>query len=379
MSVINKVLRELDQRHAIAASSNEAGPREVRPVRDPRQGDEWFWRIVAVLLLAALAWVGWVVYQVQPRRIATDIGIAAGETARRDAPRVVAEKKPAAAPEAVTAQAVAPAASATPPAAPNEPAGGLKLAQSIQTPIPETRPEPERVPAVVPEKSVAREPSRPVASAEPPKQKPAQKAASAPRVEKHELLPAPAQRAEAEFRRGAAFLQQGRVSDAEARFAAAIALDPRHEQARQALAAMLIEQRRLDEARNLLQAGLTVNPQQQQFGVALARIDMQRGDYASALEVLNRSRAGVLPSAESDAVLGSVLSRLGRDREAVDSYRAALGAAPDKGGTWLGLALSLENLGKRNEAADAYRRALATGTLTADVKQYAEQKVRQLR
>jgi MSHA biogenesis protein MshN len=87
----------------------------------------------------------------------------------------------------------------------------------------------------------------------------------------------------------------------------------------------------------------------------------------------------VLPTAESDAVLGSVLSRLGRDKEAVDAYRAALGAAPDKGGTWLGLALSLENLARRGEAADAYRRALATGTLTAEVKQYAEQKVRQLR
>src|SRR5258706_11067359 len=352
MSVINKVLRELDQRHAIAASSNESGPREVRPVRDPSQGHEWFWRFLAVLLVAALAWVGWLIARVQPRRIATDLGIAAGESARRDAPRAVAEKRP-----------VAAEPSATPPVSATEPAGGLKLAQSIQTPIPETRPEPEKVPAVV----------------EPPKSKPPQKAASTPRVEKHELTPAPAQRAEGEFRRGAAFLQQGRVSDAEARFAAAITLDPRHEQARQALAAMLIEQRRLDEARNLLQTGLTVNPQQQQFAVALARIDMQRSDYASALEVLHRSRAGVLPSPESDAVLGSVLSRLGRDREAVDAYRAALGAAPDKGGTWLGLALSLENLGRRNEAADAYRRALATGTLTADVKQYAEQKVRQLR
>ena len=359
MSVINKVLRELDQRHAIAASSNESGPREVRAVRDPSQGHEWFWRLVAVLLLAALAWVGWVIYQVQPRRIATDLGIAAGESARRDAPRAVTEKNPVAAEPA-----------ATPPVSATEPAGGLKLAQSIQTPIPETRPEPEKVPAVVPEKPAVREPR---------KLKPAQKSASTPRVEKHELTPAPAQRAEGEFRRGAAFLQQGRVSDAEARFAAAITLDPRYEQARQALAAMLIEQRRLDEARNLLQTGLTVNPQQQQFAVALARIDMQRGDYSSGLEVLNRSRAGVLPSPESDAVLGSVLSRLGRDREAVDAYRAALGAAPDKGGTWLGLALSLENLGRRNEAADAYRRALATGTLTADVKQYAEQKVRQLR
>src|SRR6266404_5789337 len=154
MSVINKVLRELDQRHAIAASSNESGPREVRPVRDPSQGHEWFWRLLAVLLLAALAWVGWVIYQVQPRRIATDLGIAAGESARRDAPRAVAEKRP-----------VAAEPSATPPVSATEPAGGLKLAQSIQTPIPETRPEPEKVPAVV----------------EPPKPKTPQKAASTPR------------------------------------------------------------------------------------------------------------------------------------------------------------------------------------------------------
>jgi len=94
-----------------------------------------------------------------------------------------------------------------------------------------------------------------------------------------------------------------------------------------------------------------------------------------ALEVLNRSRNGARPNAEYDAVRGSVLSRMGRDREAVEAYRAALRTAPDKGGTWLGLALSLESLDRRSEAADAYRRALASGTLTADVKQYAEQKV----
>ena len=120
------------------------------------------------------------------------------------------------------------------------------------------------------------------------------------------------------------------------------------------------------------------NPQQQ-FAVALARIHMERADYASAWEVLNRSRNDAQPSAEYDAVLGSVLSRMGRDREAVDAYRAALRTAPDKGGTWLGLALSLENLDRRAEATEAYRRALASGTLTAEVKQYAEQKIRQLR
>jgi MSHA biogenesis protein MshN len=343
MSVINKVLRELDQRHAIPDSPEDA-PREVRPVRDPGGGHEWLWRIVAALLLVALAWVGWVVYQMQPRRVATDLGIAAGETARRDGARL-AERK------------------ATPPPEPSafaaavlvvEPAGALKLAESIETPI--------GAPALRELKPKALAPVK-----------------IGPRVEKHELTPVPVQRAEIEFRRGVALLQQGRVSEAEARFAVAIGLDPAHEQARQALAAMLIEQRRLEEARRLLQEGLRVNPKQQHFAVALARIHIERADYAAALEGLNRGRDDSRPSAEYDAVLGSVLSRMGRDREAVEAYRAALRAAPDKGGTWLGLALSLENLDRRAEASDAYRRALASGTLTADVRQYAEQKIRALR
>jgi len=363
MSVINKVLRELDQRHAISASVQNAAPREVRPVRDPGEGHEWFWRIVAGLLLIALVWVGWVIYQIQPRRVATDLGIAAGESARREAAPVLAEAKPApsetktALPETKPVPAEAATAASS--------SGDLRLAQSIQTPIAATERAQER--------PVPREPRpKPVAAPQPP-------APSAPRVEKHELTPAPVQRAEAEFRRGAALLQQARVSEAEARFAAAIGLDPAHEQARQALAAMLIEQRRLEEARKLLEEGLHVNPQQQQFAVALARIYVERGDYATALDVLNRSRNEAQPSADYDAMLGSVLSRMGRDREAVEAYRGSLRAAPGKGGTWLGLALSLENLDRRGEAADAYRRALASGTLTADVKQYAEQKVRALR
>jgi MSHA biogenesis protein MshN len=352
MSIINKVLRELDQRHAIAESPDGGAPREVRPVPDPIPGHEWFWRILAVLLLVALAWVGWVYYQIYPRRIVTDLGIAAGEQARQNAPRpaeaTVAPPQPEAAPVATTVMAM------------TEPAG-LRLAESIATPITEPAP-PSQKPAAREPKTKAQGPTK-----------------IAPRVEKLELTPATVQRAEAEFRRGAALLQQGRVSEAESRFAVAIGLDPAHERARQTLAAMLIEQRRLEDARRLLQDGLRVNPRQQQFAIALARIYLERTDYPAALEVLNNGRNDAQPSAEYDAVLGSVLSRMGRDREAVEAYRAALRAAPDKGGTWLGLALALENLDRRAEAADAYRRALASGTLTADVRQYAEQKVRALR
>jgi MSHA biogenesis protein MshN len=54
-------------------------------------------------------------------------------------------------------------------------------------------------------------------------------------------------------------------------------------------------------------------------------------------------------------------------------------AGPQNGVSWVGLGISLEALQRRTEAADAFRRAVATGTLTAEVKNYAEQRARALR
>jgi hypothetical protein len=53
----------------------------------------------------------------------------------------------------------------------------------------------------------------------------------------------------------------------------------------------------------------------------------------------------------------------------------ALNTGPQSGTSWVGLAISLEALGSRPEAAEAFRRGIATGTLPADVKGYAEQRL----
>jgi hypothetical protein len=45
----------------------------------------------------------------------------------------------------------------------------------------------------------------------------------------------------------------------------------------------------------------------------------------------------------------------------------------------MGLAISLENLQERSEALEAYRRALASESITADLRAFAEQKVKELR
>src|SRR4051812_43518477 len=113
MSVINKMLQDLDRRQAISDAENIQAPKHVRTVSDS-SGHEWFWRITGALLLAAIGWVGWVVYQLQPRAIATEIAFKAADQRARaqiavKEPAPVVAEKPAAASPQVTAAVAGPA------------------------------------------------------------------------------------------------------------------------------------------------------------------------------------------------------------------------------------------------------------------------------
>jgi MSHA biogenesis protein MshN len=204
-------------------------------------------------------------------------------------------------------------------------------------------------------------------------------AQSSGRVQKVDRTRGPDERAEAEFRRGASLLNQGRVSEAEESFAAALAISPAHESARQALVVLYLEHRRIDEARRLLQEGLAANPANVQFALVLSRIHLERRDNAAALDVLNlvRPRAQALP--EFNAILGMVLTRLDRHAEAADAYRANLRATPDNGAAWIGLGNSLNAQGQRAEAVEAFKRAMSVTPPGSDLNNLAEQRLRAVR
>lgn len=408
MSVINKMLQELDRRHAGAAPLGQVPHREVRAVTPPHSRHEWFWRLVAALFLFAAGWTGWVVYQLQPRLIATDLARQAAETTRRRAP-TAPSPAPIAAPATAVAQAPveaqapvvvqAPAvaqADVVPPPAANveapaatpapsaEPASGapapamlvtsfetLRLALTIDTPIA------PRAPAAASPRAAAT-PSRARASA--PETQARQPHGSGPAsVEKRDRSRAPLDRAEADYRRAAGLLNSGRIADAEDALRAALEADPAHQAARQTLIALYIEQRRFEDARRHLQEGLAADPSYTPFAVALARIHADRREYAMALGVLDRARPAAQGNRDFYELRGAVLQRLSRHAEAADAYRQALASGVQNGASWVGLGISLEALDRRPEAAEAYRRGIATGSLNADLLAYAEQRAQQLR
>jgi MSHA biogenesis protein MshN len=429
VSVINQMLQELDRRGAAPGSEAEQPPQQVKAIAPARGAHEWFWRIVAILMLGAVSWVGWVAYQLQPRaQLATEQAFKAAEQARRSGGPIASAPavKPAAVPPLAAAPSPAPVIEVKPPAIeqqkpaaelpkpavemqkpapppqkpaaevqkpvpqPQKPAARetpetLKLAQAIQTPIPE-RPfkEPARAepkpPAPEPQVAAPKPPPpAPVAAKPKPApvaKKPAAEASAKSQVDKRERSRSAPETAEMQFRRAAVFLNQGRVSEAEDQLVGALLTDPSHAPARQAYVALLLEQQRVDAAKRVLKETLATNPAQPTFALVLARILAEQRDYPGALEAMDRAGSAA-NNADFQALRGTVLQRLGRHQEAVEAYQAAVQGAPQPGTTWVGMAISLEALGRRADAAQAYRRSLGSG-LSREVREYAESRARAL-
>ncbi len=338
MSVINKMLQDLDRRQALGATAATAA---VRAPSAKTPGHEWFWRVLVVLLACALAWMGWVAVQLLPRKpVVTELALQAAAEAQT---RVAS--KPAATPE--PPPAVVPV-EATPVVS-----DALRLSLAIETPVKEPAPKPVALP-----KKAAPQPA-PNAT-----------------VDKRDRAITGA--ADAHFRRAALLLNSGRLSEAESELLSALRVDARHAAARQAYVALLLEQRRFDVAQRQLQEALALNAEQPTFALTLARLYVGQREHAAALEVLDRAGAAN-GHADFQAMRGAVLQRLGRHPEAVDAYQSALRANGTQPATsWIGLAISLETLGRRAEAATAYRRALNAGPLAQEARDYAESRARAL-
>ena len=354
MSLINRMLQDLDRREALDAGEAKA----VRASSAKPARSEWFWRALAVLLTAALAWMGWVAIQLLPRKpLVTELAYrAASDALTRSEPKPAAPTPvaqialPTPVPAAPVPQPAAPVPERAPVAAvPSLPPESLRLETELRTPLAERA------------APVAEKPKLTVAA--PPAAKRTKERLST---------------AETHFRRATVLLKDARAGEAEEHLQAALQVDPSHTAARQAYVSLLLEQQRISTARGLLLDTLGADPAQAPFALALARIYAMGRDYAGALAVLDRAASGGQTSADFQAFRGAMLQRLGRHEEALVAYQNSVREGTPPATAWIGYAISLEAVGKRSEAAQAYRQALTTGPITAEAREYAESRARAL-
>jgi len=437
MSLINKMLQDLDARGTPGAQSF---PSQIRPVARAGLAGRASLRTIAAAsggaaAILALAWFGWSWYQ-QPRAAARP----AAASAARPAPAAIKPPQgmsstisvgpagasasapaavPAAAPAAFGSAASAPAPAAAP--AIDTPASAPVVAAAAAPAGTARRDDVFDAPAPVPKKHAAPKPVAPVTLAplaqprsvagyEPDSEeaRAARQAImaelqarmsagaikpAAPRNakadERREHMAAPlaaagaqgrqessSQRAEGEYRRALASLQDGRMTETIAALEQALRLDPAHEAARQTLVGLLIEAKRGDEAIRHLQAGLALNLRQPALAVLLARLQIERG--GSGIDTLVRTLPYAGNNADYHAFLAGALQRDQRYREAAEQYQAALRVVPGNGVWWMGLGMSLQGEKRNAEALEAFQRARASGTLSAELQAFVERRLQQL-
>lgn len=340
MSLINKMLQDLDARAGQPGAAPLPADVRLPPAREPRPWLRGALAGGALTVVAVAALVGW---RMKGEPLPAPVVASA--------PAPVPVPAPAAAPVTPTVVPVAEVAEVAPPAPP--PAA--------------PQPEPEPAPPA-PRKEAVREPAR----AAPP---PVLRRQAAPAVANGRTETA-AQRAENAYRRALLVLEDGRVTEAIATLQAALEIDPRHEPSRQTLVGLLVESGRTDEAMRQLQAALALDARQPSLAMLLARLQLEQG--GPALDTLTRSLPHAAGNGEYHAFLAGVLQREGRSREAAAHYQDALRTSPGNGVWWMGLGIALQ-AGKRDaDAAAAFQQAQASGTLSPELAAFVERRLRQL-
>ena len=411
MSLINKMLRDLDERHA--PSVDRAGlPPAIHALPAPSDRS---WGPVALLVLVAVAGAAGAFYwyaELSPAPAAPvpvpapltippppvpspPVALPAAPVepppvvpAPEQKPEVPAEQKAAEIlpelpklelppPPPPPVAAVEPAAPAAKAAVPAQKASVAKTA-----PVPRQEPPAEKVrPAPAPAAPVQK--GRPAAEAtgtapsSPAAGRSAPAAEAEPvSIDKRPRTPLTSEAAESAYRKAMAAVRRGALAEAVDGLRAALKIDSHHISARQALLSLLVEQQQWDEARHLLEEGLAADPAQSSWAMALARLQLEQGKLPEAVDTLARHARHADQNADYQAFLALLLQKQKRGREAAERYRAALALKPAESRWWYGLGLVLDADQKPQEAREAFLKAKETGNLSPELAAAVDQKLK---
>ncbi|MDP1765398.1 MAG: tetratricopeptide repeat protein [Methylotenera sp.] len=174
------------------------------------------------------------------------------------------------------------------------------------------------------------------------------------------------------YRQALANLQQGRVAEAQENLSQALEANPANQDARQTLAGLLLDNKRNDEARTTLAAGLAIAPEQSNFRIALARLQIEAGDRSGALNTLEQGAAYGKNNADYQSFLATMLQRVDRHEEAINHYNTALSLNSSAASSLVGLGISLQAVGKLQSAHDTFTRAQSNATLSPELSQFVD-------
>jgi MSHA biogenesis protein MshN len=375
MSVINKMLQDLDARGLQTARSDFSNVRSV-PEGTRRLEIQALTAlgVVAVVALAGLGIWRFTAVAVPP--------VAADQALVPLAAVVLAEPLETSAPaaEVVTLAPLVPTVPAVPVAAVPEAKAAAAAAARRSAPavvrVAQSRSKPERPERSTPRIAMA-EVAAPTERSEPRVRSTRSVGSAAAADNALQMKQSnPRQEAENEYRRSLALVQEGRVTAGINGLEQTLRIFPRHEAARETLIGLLLESRRTDEAMQQLEQGLALDPMQTALAMTLARLQVERN--GPALQTLQRSLPHAQDNAEYQGFIAALLQREQRHKDAIEHYTSALRMNPGNGIWWMGLGISLQADQRLPQARMAFQRAKASGTLDGELPNFVDKKLQQL-
>ncbi|WP_297896310.1 tetratricopeptide repeat protein [Shewanella sp.] len=161
-------------------------------------------------------------------------------------------------------------------------------------------------------------------------------------------------------------------------YSKALNLDPSLHEARKQLAALHYGQGQLSDAAQVLQQGWLLYPQEFEFTLLLARVQQAMGDTASALTSLANIPDSHVLARQKWLAQSDLAQKQGQFTLAEQAYRQLLQLEPQQGKWWMGLGYALDSQQQFAQASQAYRSALSHPGLSMQATAFIEQRLNQL-
>ena len=172
--------------------------------------------------------------------------------------------------------------------------------------------------------------------------------------------------------------RDGKLKDAISYYEQTLGFDPSMHEARKQLAALHYGQGQLAKASEVLLQGMLLFPQQLDFALLLARVQQASGQADLALVTL-ANIPDTHPLARQKWMAQSDLAqKLGQFSLSEQAYRQLLQQEPQQAKWWMGLAYALDSQQQFPQARQAYRTALGHRGLSAQASAFIEQRLTQL-
>ncbi len=352
MSVINRMLRDLDQRQQREQTATTT-PAAAAPASFP-----WVWLLGAFVIAAILVIAAMVIWQ------ARESSTASVEVPQQPVVTpVVEEERDAPTGEQSTTEVV------TAEGADDQDNSFAEIEQPAEEPpapsaeVAAAQPEAVQQPMPEPEQVVDESAEPPVAEAED---------SGSMRVEPVDLTPA--ELAEVKFKQAQEALKNGERSRAGSLLEQVIALAPDHIDARSELAAYWYGRGRVDDALAVIEQGLAKQPQQPRWLLLYARLLFNLGAYAELHDALQTLPLNASEANELVQLRASAANELARYEQAANDY-AWLAERSRNGAWWLAAAVAWEDSRAPAQARVAYRKALEHDGLNQEGRNYAQQRL----